>query len=114
MWKYATLLAVSLCLFATGCGSRPQVASGHRKLIESVLTAVSARNPQLLEENARLIGRLGDRGELTAAEQQTFEDIIARARAGDWAAAENEAYALRDAQRVTQEDVDHLPEHARG
>lgn len=114
MSRHTHCLLVPLCLLAIGCGRPPQVARDHRKLIESVLTAVSAQNRQWLEANARIIDQLRARGELTSAEQQSFDAIIANARAGDWATAENQAYELRDAQRVTREDLDRLPEHARG
>jgi hypothetical protein len=106
-------LTVVLTLLAAGCGGPPQVARSHRRLVESMLTAVSTRNPQWVDENARLVESLHEKGELTPAEHEAFTMILATARAGNWDRAEELAYDLRGAQRVTQDDIDQLPQHAR-
>ena len=107
----AGLFLAVLCF--TGCGGPPQVAPENRRLVESVLTAVSARNPGWLDENVRLIEARRAAGGLSSAEDRALRAIVEKARGGDWAGAESDAFDLRDAQRATGADVRRLPEHAR-
>ena len=105
-------LVLVVVLHASGCGSYPQVSGEHRRLILSLATAVSARNPEWLEANARIVDDLRGQARLTAAEDEVFTSIVARARSGDWDAAREEAYALRDAQEPTAESSDAVRKRA--
>jgi hypothetical protein len=95
--------ALGLALLASGCGGPPQVAHDHRRLVLSMATAVSARNPEWLEANAKIVDDLRGQGKLSAAEDAAFSSILTKARSGDWDAAREEAYGLRDAQEPTAE-----------
>lgn len=100
----ALAAALSLAVLVSGCGRQPQVASANRELLVSLATAVSAREPDWLERNARQIEAQRSAGAMTEAEYQTFQSIINQARSGDWPGAETAAYALRDGQEPTAED----------
>ncbi len=101
-----------------GCGP-PQVAAENREIITSLATAVSAKNPEWLESNARLIAKRRAEGHLSDVEYQTFSAVVAKAKSGDWATAERDVYALREAQAPTAEDLKNLeerklaPDHAK-
>ena len=47
-------------------------------------------------------------GKLSDAEYQSFSAIVSQAQAGDWKSAETVAYALREAQEPTAEDLRNL------
>lgn len=104
--------ALFLVLVATlaGCGRAPQLSEANREIVVSLATAVSARNPEWIDSNAELIEQHRADGECSDAEYEAFQNIIAKARAGDWEAAETAAYALRDAQKPTAEDLKRLSE----
>ncbi|MFO0960919.1 MAG: hypothetical protein U0800_26355 [Isosphaeraceae bacterium] len=108
--------ALPLAIALAGCGRQPQVAPVNRDLLVSLATAVSAREPQWLERNAHLIDKKRDAGEMSEDEYRTFRSIIDRARSGDWQGAEAAAYALRDGQEPTADDLKkaserHLGDH---
>lgn len=102
------LLTVPILVAAIGCGREPQVSDANREIVVSLATAVSTRNPEWIDSNAELIEKQRTDGRCSDAEYEAFQDIIAKARAGDWEAAETAAYALRDAQQPTAEDLENL------
>ena len=89
----------------TGCGP-PAVAPGNRELVGSLRTAVSAKNTEWLEANAKLVDERREKGELSDAELAEFSTIIQAARAGDWAAAQKQVIALEKAFRPTPEELE--------
>jgi len=101
------ILAASMMI---GCGREPQVSNANREIVVSLATAVSTRETKWLDSNAELIEKHRAEGECSDAEYAAFQDIIAKARAGDWDAAQAAAYALRDAQQPTAEDLKNLTE----
>jgi hypothetical protein len=109
--RLAPLLVV--LALASGCGGPPQVAAENRAIITSLATAVSARNNDWLESNARLIEKRRTEGRLSDAEYGTFTVVVAKARAGDWKAAQQDVYALREAQEPTSEDLQNVAQRKR-
>ena len=97
-------LIVLAWTLVSGCGRYPQVSVDNREIIISLATAISAQNSTWLEQNARLIESRKAEGKLSGAEFATFSAIIAQARAGQWKAATDAVYALRDAQAPTADD----------
>lgn len=93
-----------------GCGREPQVSDANREIVVSLATAVSTRQAEWLESNAELIEKQRAEGKCADAEYEAFQNIIAKARSGDWDAAEAAAYALRDAQQPTAEDLKNVTE----
>ena len=108
----ARTLLFGLALLASACGP-PTVSHDNRRLVESILTAVSAKNDDWLSQNERLIEARKAEGKMDAAEYDAFRAIIDAARAGRWTEAESQAFDLRDAQRPDRDDRAKLPEHAR-
>lgn len=107
--RVAFALCAGLALMATPAGcSPPQVEPEHRELILMLATATSTRDAEILEAAAEEVEELRAEGRLPSAEASAFGAIIAAGRAGDWEKARRRAYALRDAQRPSQADIDRL------
>jgi hypothetical protein len=104
----AAAVAALVISFGAGCNRPPQVTGENRRIIVSLVTAVSARNSDWLKTNAELIEKERAAGKLSDAEYQSFSAIVSQAQAGDWKSAETAAYALREAQEPTAEDLRNL------
>jgi hypothetical protein len=90
----AALAAILLAL--TGCGGEPSRREIlNARAFEALLTAVSLTNKSELEKDAKTIEERHEKGELSHAHYQTLQEIIAKARAGDWKSAESRAYEFR-------------------
>lgn len=110
VWRVRLALPILAAAMMIGCGREPQVSEANREIIVSLATAVSTREVKWLDSNAELIEKQRAEGHCSDAEYAAFQDIIAKARAGDWDAARAAAYALRDAQEPTAEDIRNLAE----
>lgn len=99
--------AVLVAVWAGGCG-RTQVEPQHRRLVLGLATATSARNDGWLAETAAEIEQARKAGTLSQSSHRALAEIVEAARAGDWDSARDRAYALRDAQRPTEEDLERL------
>jgi hypothetical protein len=82
-------------VFAGGCGGPRERESTNARAFEALLTAVSLKNVKELESDAALIEARHDAGDLSDGNHRVLGEIIAKARAGDWAAAEAKAYEFR-------------------
>ena len=98
-----------LTVLATGCGY-PAVDPDNMKLISTLRTALSARNETWLQANQDLIEARRDAGAMGDEEFEAFQAIIQRARAGDWAGAEQDSVAFQRAQRPTEAQIRRLRE----
>ena len=96
MIRRSVLLGI---LLLSGCG-RPQLEPANYRLVESLRTALSARNVNWLDDNARLIAKRHADGQMSDGEVAALEAIIAQAREGDWTGAEEEVVRLAKAQRA--------------
>ncbi len=103
----AAMLATALACGFAGCGVE-QVAPEHREIVLQLATASSTRDPKLLEQAAAEIDRLAAAKELGDGEARAFAAIREAAAAGDWDRARDLAYALRDGQEPTAEDLDRV------
>ncbi len=97
------LMTLPVLFLWVGCGP-PQVEHEERRLVESLLSAVSTRNLAWLDENVAAIEKRRAEGTLSAAASRSFGEIIGLARGGRWEEAESRAFELRDAQRPTARD----------
>jgi len=89
--------ALAASLLLAGCGGGPsgrEVANG--RAFEALLTAVSLKDAKELEADARLIESRHVSGEMGEPSYRELAEVIARARAKDWAAAEALAYRFRE------------------
>ena len=101
---------IVLCL--AGCGS-PQFDRGNRHLLETLQTAVSAKNTEWLDAVNKQIEQQQSAGKMSAAELKTLRAVIQLAKEGQWAAAQQRLFAVVEAQRPTAEDIRHARERQR-
>jgi len=107
VWVAAAMIAWSVA----GCG-RPQASSPENlHLIGSLRTAISARNPQWLEDNSKALEERRAAGKVAEAEYEEFRSIIAMAKDGRWEAAEQEVIKFVKSQRATTEQVERATKH---
>jgi hypothetical protein len=94
----ASLLAALIGLVTTlpGCGGEPsQRELKNAQAFEALLTAVSLKHEKEVENDARLIDERHTAGELSDGKYRELAEIIEKARAKDWGAAETRAYEFR-------------------
>lgn len=89
-----------------GCNRPPQLGAQNRRLLESLKTAVMAKNADWLEENARLIETRQKEGGLHEEEYRALASIIREARANNWSGAQDEVMRLAKAQAPVPEESD--------
>jgi hypothetical protein len=94
--KYRSILLIGLALTLAGCGEPSPRELKNRQEFEMLLTAVSLKNVKELENDARRIDERHASGALSADRYRDLQSIIAKARAGDWAGAERQAYEFRE------------------
>jgi hypothetical protein len=110
----ARVLSIALVLsavLAAGCGG-PHAGAENVELISSLRTAASARNPEWLEANVKVIDERHVAGQISEVAYAAFRAIIEKAQAGQWREAERDAVAFQKAQRPTREQVERLRRHA--
>lgn len=87
-----------LALTLAGCGGPSDRELENRKSLEMLLTAITLRNPKELEKDATRIDERHTSGQLSDSSHRDLREIIGKARAGDWAVAEELAYKFRETQ----------------
>jgi hypothetical protein len=90
----------------------PAVEYDNLKYIQLLSTALSARNAEWLEKVEQAIEQRFSGGELSAAERQALQQIIHRARSGEWSQAERECYRLAEAQLSRRRSKPPAAEHS--
>ena len=91
-------IVAAMVLALAGCSGEPSERQlKNRRELEAVLTAVSLKNRKQLDRDAERIEARHTSGELSDAPYQAIQGIIRKARDGDWAAAEKQAYEFREA-----------------
>lgn len=78
-----------------GCGGPSADERENRKSLEMLLTAISIRSPKEIEKDAKRIDERHLAGVLSDRSHGRLAQIIGKARSGDWAKAEEMAYAFR-------------------
>jgi hypothetical protein len=80
----------------SGCGGEPTEREiKNARAFEALLTAVSLKNAKEVASDARVIEERRASGELSDGNYRELAEIIAKARAKDWAGAEKRAYSFR-------------------
>jgi hypothetical protein len=90
------LVLAALLVTPLGCGEPSPRELKNRQELEALLTAVSLKNKVELEKDALRINARHESGELSDRAYKDLSEIVARARAGDWAGAERRAYEFRE------------------
>jgi hypothetical protein len=89
-------IALLAALALVGCGWEPSEREvRNARAFEALLTAVSLRNEKELEADARAIDERHASGELSGSKYREILEIVEKARAKDWGAAEKRAYEFR-------------------
>jgi hypothetical protein len=83
-------------LVAAGCGQPTETTRDNRRLLDAVLTAVVIRNPEELAKDKQLLDAREQAGLLSDESYSKILGIIELAEAGDWPAAEEQLYELRE------------------
>ena len=87
---------MGLLIMLAGCGKEPTRREvENARAFEALLTAVSLKHPKEVERDAQVIEQRHAAGELSEGNYRRLQQIIAKARARDWAGAEKQAYAFR-------------------
>lgn len=81
-----------------GCGQPSEEARQNRRLVDAVLTAVTVKNRKQLDKDVALWDkRLAD-GLLAEKPHRAVKACAEKARAGDWAGAEDDLYRFRESE----------------
>jgi hypothetical protein len=88
-----TLLSALLIFAFTlgGCGRPAQIGKDREtfKAVDALYTAVSLRDPQLLQRCDQTLQSLRTSGKLAKAAHDSLESIVSEARAGKWEDAQS-------------------------
>ena len=100
MKRAALLLSILLSIPAGGCGP-PQLGGGERpfKAVDALYTAVSLRDPRLVDQCEQTLLGLKAGGDLPEEPAKALDAIIAEARAGRWEPAQARLGDFMRAQR---------------
>jgi hypothetical protein len=94
--RFSAVLLSAILFGAAGCGEPSARELKNRQEFEMLLTAVSLRSAKELEKDAKRIDARHEAGQLSDSGYRDLSEIIAKARSGDWAAAEKRAYEFRE------------------
>jgi hypothetical protein len=99
---------VTFSVLLIGCYRPPQLGAQNRRLLESLKTAVMAKNSAWLEENATLIEIRRKEGRLSDQEYGAFTLVVREARANNWASAQDEMIRWSKAQHPSAEEQERM------
>ncbi len=100
----SALIFAVLGMFS-GCGET-QIPPEHRELVLRLATATSSENSANLKIVEDEVSRLSAASEMTPEQTDSFMAIISLAKQGEWETARDQAYALRDGQKPTAQDLE--------
>ena len=94
----AAVLAAAVLLIGDGCNRVQQFDPAHRRLLEQLRTAVSARRSDWVDATARVANKQHDSNQLSDTEYAAVITIIEMTHAGQWAEANKAALELERGQ----------------
>lgn len=99
MRSFVLIFAGFLVLGFCGCSRYPVVSKGeHVELIAALRTACSSKRTDRLDKAAKVIDDRHAAAEMTDAEYDAFQEIVKKARAGQWKEAETATFDFQKAQ----------------
>lgn len=91
-------LITALLLSMAGCARTKSIDElQNRKVLDALLTAITRGDTNELASDARLLDARRAEGHISQAHYDAVTALVARARSGDWATAEDELYKFREA-----------------
>jgi hypothetical protein len=90
IWLVGASLAVA------GCGEPSIREFKNRRELEALLTAITLKNKNELDKDIVRIEQRHSSGELSDTSFADLQEIIKKARVGDWGGAEKKAYEMRE------------------
>ena len=93
--RAAVLIAAAVFACIGGCGKPSEESRQNRRLVDAVLTAVTTKNRKELDKDAALWDKRHADGLLSEKPHKAVKACIEKAKAGDWAGAEDELYKFR-------------------
>jgi len=99
--SFAAVATVALALYFLGFGRPPQMGADEEvfRTVDALYTAVTARNPKLVDDCEQRLHSLKGAGKLPAPAATHLENIIATTRADQWRPAAERLYTFMYAQR---------------
>ena len=91
----AWLVPSMLALLVHGCSAPTEVDRDNRRLVDAILTAITMKNSNWLDDDAKLAEERHLAGQLTDSDYEELASVIEIARSGDWKTAEQEGYEFR-------------------
>jgi hypothetical protein len=88
-------LLFALALTFQGCSGPTEVDRDNRRLVDAILTAITMKNTNWLDDDAELAEQRNLAGQLTDSDYEQLASVIEIARSGDWKTAEQEGYEFR-------------------
>jgi hypothetical protein len=95
-------LGLLLAIFCLGAawivarlGMPTEEQRDNRRVLDSILTAITMKNSRWLEQGARRAQSRHDAGCLSDEQYEGIQKFVNKARAGDWSGAEKDAYEFR-------------------
>jgi hypothetical protein len=85
----------ALTLLVPGCSAPTEAERDNRRLVDAILTAITMKNTNWLEDDAELAEKRHRAGQLTDKEYEGLTAIIEKAKSGDWQSAEKKGYEFR-------------------
>ena len=92
----AVAIAACVSLVFVGCGKPSEDARQNRRVVDAVLTAVTVKNRKQLEKDSVLWDKRLQDGVVSERCHKAVKACIDKARAGQWAEAEDALYAFRE------------------
>jgi hypothetical protein len=89
------LVLLVILLLAGGCGGPTEVDRDNGRVLAEIMTALTMKNSRLLEASANRAEARHDAGQYSDADYEEIRALVEKGRAGQWAVAENAAYAFR-------------------
>jgi hypothetical protein len=94
--RHRTTWLVVVLLALAGCGEPSLRELENRRELEALLTAISLKNKKELDRDIKRIDDRHASGELSDDSYKDLQEIVKKAKAGDWTGAEKQAYELRE------------------
>ena len=89
------LLLLTALLVAAGCGKPSEEERENRRQVDFLITAITLKNKRSLEESTKRIDARHESGLISDRRHREIGEVVAKARAGEWTAAEDMAYEFR-------------------